>query len=120
TILGNHRLHSRLSDPLLPPSLADRRPRRFAAEERADALCGPRAALVVADAPGARREHRVARGVERLLGNEPDELVAQMFSSAAAARSVESPVFGVPSVSISRMCASSSARGQCSTPRGTT
>ena len=45
-----------------------------------------------------------------------------MCSDLALRRSLraESPVFGVPRGSIRRMCASSSATGQCSTPRGTT
>src|SRR4029079_729747 len=47
---------------------------------------------------------------------DPDVQISTSGAGSASA----SPVFGVPSRSISRMCASGSARGQCSTPAGTT
>src|SRR5205085_7771147 len=67
-------LEPELGDALLPPGLADRRRRAFAAEEGAGARRVPGAARVVADPPGAGLEERVADGVERLLRHEDDEL----------------------------------------------
>ena len=57
------------------------------------------------------------------VGRDPaaaaEQLDVQISTSGAGVASA-SPVFGVPSRSISRTCASGSARGQCSTPAGTT
>jgi hypothetical protein len=63
-LLGEDGLESELCDTLLPPPLADRRVRVRAAEEGAGALGVPGAALVVADAPGARGEEGVSDRVE--------------------------------------------------------
>jgi len=114
-------LDAQLRDTLLPPPLPDRRIGLVTAQERARSGRVPGAPLVVADPTATGGEDGVAGGVERVLGDEPDELDSgQIASSGAGGRSVESPVFGVPSGSMRSTCASSSALGQCSTPRGTT
>src|SRR5262245_41559533 len=74
--LRHHGLDPELRGALLPPALAERRTRALAAVERPYPGGVPRAALVVADAAASGLEHGVPGGVERLLGNEPDELDA--------------------------------------------
>jgi hypothetical protein len=69
------RLDAELRHPLLGAALADCRIGELTRNKRAGALGVPRAPFVVADPSGARPEDRVARGVERLRGHEPDELV---------------------------------------------
>src|SRR6476659_2234775 len=59
---------------LLPPTLADGRRSAFVAEERPRPRRVPGATLVVADPSGACVEHGIASRVERVSGNEPDEL----------------------------------------------
>ena len=67
--------------------------------------------LIVAGLSYATRA-RVGRS--RVLGQ------IRLASPPTSARPPASPVFGVPLGSMRRMCASSVALGQCSTPRGTT
>jgi hypothetical protein len=68
------RLEPELRDALLAPRLADRGLRPLAAEEGPRALRVPRAPLVVADPACARGEQRVPDRIERLTGDENDEL----------------------------------------------
>src|SRR5262249_27835927 len=67
-------LEPQLRDALLLPALSDRRRRRRASEEGSRALGIPRAALVVADPPSPGCENSVAHRVERVGGDEDDEL----------------------------------------------
>ena len=77
---GDDRLDAELGHALLATRFAESRVCALAAEERPYARRVPGAALVVADPPCARLEHRVARRVERVLGHEPDELDALAHS----------------------------------------
>src|SRR5688572_12484581 len=67
-------LEPQLGDPLLSPTLPDRRVGALASEERPRPFRVPGAPLVIADPPCAGREERVAYGVERLRRHEHDEL----------------------------------------------
>src|SRR5262245_16693023 len=78
-------LDAQLGNAFLLPRLAHRRVCAFTAEERPCPGGVPRAALVVANPPGACTEDRVAGRVERILGDEPDELVRLHRRSMAAA-----------------------------------
>jgi hypothetical protein len=62
---------------------------------------------------------RVSRMVHR-SSTVTGALMLQTHCFSAVSGPPASPVFGVPTGSIKRTCASSSARGQCSIPRGTT
>src|SRR5439155_135353 len=74
--LGRHdRLDAQLVHAFLVADLTDRRIGALAREERPGSGGVPRAALVPADPAAARDEDRVARLVERLARDEPDELV---------------------------------------------
>src|SRR5581483_9506476 len=74
--LGGHdRLDAQLGDALLAAGPAERRARPLPAEEGARPGRVPGAALVRADPPRTGREDGVPGGVERLLRDEPDELV---------------------------------------------
>ena len=74
-------LEPQLGHALLAPHLADR---GMSPGKRTKCACTrrvPGAALVLADAPGARVEERVAHGVEGLGRDEDDELASQAQSS---------------------------------------
>jgi hypothetical protein len=119
-LFGNDDLDAILVDAFLLPHFADCRIGALAGQERARPGRVPRAALVVADPAAAGAEDGVARRVARVLGDEVDELEERAQSSTSGAAVSGSPVFGVPSGSMSRIDAPSSERGRCSTPRGTT
>ena len=85
-----HRLDPELGNVLLSSPLPDCRIGVPPAEERPGSRGVPGAALVLADPPRARLEDGLACDVERLQGNEPDQLDAtarsrvQIASSSAA------------------------------------
>ena len=73
-VRGHDDLDPVLVDALLLPHLADGRVGALSGEEGAGPLRVPGAPLVVADDAAARGEDRVARRVQRLLGDEVGEL----------------------------------------------
>src|SRR5581483_7707221 len=75
------RLEPELRHALLAPGLPHARRGPLAAEERSRSLRVPRAALVSADAAGARLEERVPHDIERFGRDEDDELASQAQSS---------------------------------------
>ena len=69
-LLGIDGLETELGNTLLPPALADRRRRPFAAEVRAGSGRVPGAVLVLADPPGPRVEERRPHLSSALAGQD--------------------------------------------------
>src|SRR5262245_43294602 len=95
TVVGEDRLQAELRNALLPPTLADGRRRALAAEERPRALGVPRAALVLADPPGAGREDCVAHRVQSLRRDERHELAAHRLVTQSCMLFVLTPASSI-------------------------